>query len=359
MDKQEVPFSVELIQKMLDCHRRIGALKVRFLMVVESPGVTDRQKLELKNGLAALAADLDRHFGEAKFRSVTPYNLHEVERLEGEYLLTIEKTVAELEKSARRLVPSPEGQSQVPAAAADIDRRLLAARIFEEPALEKDKLDHLNAVLGFLLARAGASPRAASPETIGEEKLQRELEALKLRNYQETLAGAQGTNLDILYKVKGRVERALRDKLKVNLSARELDAPERLNHDELYLQDRGSGNFRLFYKRRSLAFELCFALVDTPEPGTWAYRGELSGWAEAGVDRVAFVLKDDQTPGTLNPQDLLMSRSISDFLARAELLEVYRALREICREKSEQSPRLERRVEEQMKQKVSRALDAL
>jgi hypothetical protein len=359
MDEQEVSFSVELIRTMLELHRRISELKLHFLTVVESPRVPERTKLELKASVAELAADLDRHFRDSRHRRVSRFNVAEVECLELEYASQVSKGIDSILKDLARLVEIPNDTERAPAADVEINRRLVDNRIYEESALERDKIDHLGAVLGFLLARAGPSPKPSSPDALREQSMLRELARLKVRNYEAGLQGLETQNPDILYKAKSAVERALQGGLKVNVSAGELEAPHLLNHDELYLQDRGNGNLRVFYKERSVCLELDFGLIEAAGTGSWRYRGEITGWAEAGINRVSFRLRDGRSPGTLNPEDPLVSRSILAFLRQAELEHLYRSLQGIRRDKTDEPARRERKVEEEMKQDVARALDEL
>ena len=87
------------------------------------------------------------------------------------------------------------------------------------------------------------------------------------------------------------------------------------------------------------------------------YRGEVSGWAETGPSRVDFFLEDAREVRGGEVKDAPQAGAVAAFLKKAELEEIYARIRQACEAKAGETDQLLRKVEEEMKQKVSDALD--
>ena len=89
------------------------------------------------------------------------------------------------------------------------------------------------------------------------------------------------------------------------------------------------------------------------------YRGEISGWAETGPNRVEFYLKDKQIGLNVSIDNPMSADAVAEFLKKAEMDWLYNNIRQICHEKETEPDRLHQKVRREMKEKVSQALDEM
>lgn len=122
-----------------------------------------------------------------------------------------------------------------------------------------------------------------------------------------------------------------------------------LNHNELYLHDHGNGNYSISFRDTNLAILLEILPVQNLEGKSPVYRGEISGWAETGANRVEFILKDKQGGSGIELNDPLSADTVVEFLKKVEMDWIYAQIRQTCHEKAGETDRLY--------QKVSEALD--
>ncbi len=347
-------FANDIVLQLLELSREVLGLKYVFLKVVESHAIPDGSKLAYKREVTEIAALLHTHYNELRFRDINRFNVDEADQEEARFARQAGRRIGAAAKKGVHLSPVRVDPRRIPVSEAAVDSGLLSARIFEEPALEKDKLDRLNAVKTFLEQVAGP-PRpqgrgaAASPE--------RDLMTLKIRAFAETFAALEARNLDILYKVRTKAEQALSAGIRTNVVTGEPPDPARLNYHELYVQDLGGTNFSLLYRDRTVWFELKTLMTGPAEAGRLVYHGEISGWAEAGPNRVTFWLKDRGVPRVMSSEEA--GERAHAFLLTSEMEEIYRRILELSARKAQEEQILQEKVERQMKDKVSRALDEL
>jgi hypothetical protein len=355
MAKQEQAFSNSTIRSLFDTHRRLSELKYLYLKIVESHNIEELAKVEFKSLLVELAASVDRYFNDLRFRKINKFNVDDVEKGIEKFIKSTEKRIRKVRKAGIKLSPAKIRMDRIPAGEAEIDSALLSGRVFDEQALEKDKLDHLNAIKRYLVEATGGEEKAKARKK--PSSTDQALMDLKIRNYCETLSGYDSSNLDILYKVRAKLQNSLRSKTRINAIPGSLAIPAVLNHNELYIHDQGNGNFSLSYRDANLAILLEILLVHTLEEKSFLYRGEISGWAETGPNRVEFLLKDKQYEPGMSLDNPLSAGTVMEFLKKAELDSLYTQIRKICQEKAAEPDRLHQKVRREMKQKVSQALD--
>ena len=167
------------------------------------------------------------------------------------------------------------------------------------------------------------------------------------------------SNLDILYKVRSKIIKDLKSTVRTKTSKGPLAMPGALNHKELYLHDQGNGNYPLAFRDANLAVLLELLLVQQLEGKSPVYRGEISGWAETGPNRVEFYLKDKQIGLNVSIDNPLSADAVAEFLKKAEMDWLYSNIRQICHEKETEPDRLHQKVRREMKEKVSQALDEM
>lgn len=97
----------------------------------------------------------------------------------------------------------------------------------------------------------------------------------------------------------------------------------------------------------------------TSWPARAGYRGEISGWAEAGPNRIEFFLKDKQGGSGIALNDPLSAEAVVEFLKKAEMDWIHAQIRQTCHEKAGATNRLHQKVRREMKRKVSEAPDGL
>ena len=153
------------------------------------------------------------------------------------------------------------------------------------------------------------------------------------------------------------MDSALRKATKTNILGGARSEPGVLNHNELYVHDHGNGNYSISFRDAGIAFLLEILLVRNVEDRPPVYRGEISGWAETGPNRVNFFLRDGQQVSGLELRDPPAAGAVHEFLRRAEMETTYLGIRKACTEKEGETDRLRQRVEREIKQRVSEALD--
>jgi hypothetical protein len=352
--KQEQAFSSKTIRRLLDTHRRITEIKYLYLKIVQSHSVKEPAKAELKGLIIDLAASLNRFFNDLRFKSINKFNIDEVEKSIESFINTAGKQFRKVRKSGLKLASARVHMDRIPAGEGEIDAALLTSRVFEGQALEKDKLDQLNAIKSYLVEATGGAEKVKAKKAAPTD---RELLGLKIRNFEETLAGCEASNLDILYKVRLKVDSALQKRIKINVLAGARSEPGVLNHNELYVHDHGNGNFSISFRDAGIGFLLEILLVRDAEGRPPVYRGEISGWAETGPNRVNFLLRDRLDASRVELRDTQAAGAVSEFLRRAEMEPTYLGIRQACTAKEGETDRLRQRVEREIKQRVSEALD--
>jgi hypothetical protein len=357
MVKQEQAFSNKTIRCLLDTHKRLSELKYLYLKIAESHNTGELAKVELKGLLVELASSVNGFFNDLRYKKINKFNIDDVEKSIEKFIKDTERRIRKVRKAGLKMASARIRTDRIPAGEAEIDSALLSGRVFDEQALEKDKLDHLNSIKSYLIET-----------TVGEEKAKAKkrpaptdqaLMDLKIRNYCETFSGYESNNLDILYKVRTKIQNSLKSKIRINAFAKPLSVPAVLNHNELYLHDQGNGNYSLSYREANLAVLLEILLADNLEEKPPVYRGEITGWAETGPNRVEFMLKDRHGGSGVCLDNPLSADGVVEFLKRAELDWIYSHIRQICREKTTESDRLHQKVRREMKEKVSQALDEI
>lgn len=357
MGKQEVAFSNHIVRALLDLHQKIAEIKYLYLKIVESHSIRQISKVELKGMIVELASSLNEFCNDLRFKKISKFNIDDVEKSVEKFIKQIGKRIGKVRKTGLKLTSASVRLDRIPAGEAEIDGALLSNRVFEEQALEKDKLDYLNAIKSFLVEATGGSRDREEKTAARASRTDKALLELKIRNYTEILSSYSSSNLDILYKVKTKVEKALRDKLRTNVSSGTRAEPSVLNHNELYLRDHGNGDYSVSFRDRSLGFLLEILPVQSLEGKPRLYRGEISGWAETGPYRVSFFLKDRQEVHGKELSDPLQAGAVAEFLKKAELDQIYSWIRQACEAKASESDHLRQRVEREMREKVSQALD--
>lgn len=363
MPRLEARLSSETVHALMDLHRDIRELKYLYLRVVESHSVNERVKSDLKDGLAQLADQISEFFNDLRFRRINKFNVEDTEAGIRAFATAARQRIEKLLRSGARTLqrgqkggrgPAKRGRASpagISASEAEVDAALLDGRVFEERALEKDKLDRLNAVKSFVVDATAPSPDPQRTPKAGGGKLEGELLGLKVRNYAESLAAYQSSNLDVLYRARAKIEKAFRDRARVNVVGLGNTHPASPNHGELYVVDHDYGNYSLSFRDRSLGLMLHVSLYQPLEAAGLMYSGEVTGWAEAGINRVAFALKDRRPVGAES------SAAAAAFLEAAGLAGIYERMLRACREKATEAQRLQQKVEHEMKQAVCDALD--
>jgi hypothetical protein len=357
MGKQEQAFSNKIVRTLLDTQRSITEIKYLYLKIVESHSVKELSKAELKGLIIELATSLNGFFNDLRFKKINKFNIDDVETSIEKFIQETGKRIRKVRKHGFKLASARIHLDRIPAGESEIDRALVSSRVFEEQALEKDKLDYLNAIKSFLVEATGGAEKAKRKTKSGATTTEQELLSLKIRNFIETFAGYKANNLDILYKVRSKVERALQSQTKTNVSVGSQSAPAVLNHNELYLQSHDNRNYSISFRDPNIAFLLEILLVQEIEGKPPVYRGEISGWAESGASRVNFFLKDKQAAPTIELKGPIQAGAAANFLKKTEIETIYTRIRQACEEKAGEMDRLQQKVEREMKQKVSEALD--
>jgi len=355
MGKQEQAFSNKIIRELLDTHRSIAEIKYLYLKIVESHSVKELAKTELKGLIIELASSLNRFFNDLRYKKVNKFNIDDVEKSIENFIKDAGKQVRKVRKNGLKLASSRIHLDRIPAGETEIDSALLSSRVFEEQALEKDKLDYLNTIKSFLVEATGGAEKvkAKNKAALAAQALIR----MKVRNFVETLAGYNANNLDILYKVRCKVDNVLRSGMKINVLAASRSAPAVLNHNELYIENHGNDNYSISFRDRSVAFLLEIMLVQHLQGKPPLYRGRLSGWAETGPNRVNFLLEDKHEVSGIEFKDPIQAVVAAEFLKKAEMETIYTQIRQAGEAKAGETDRLRQKVEQEMKQKVSDALD--
>jgi hypothetical protein len=357
MAKQEQAFSNKIIRSLLDTHGRLTELKYIYLKIAESHNVEELSKVELKGRLVELASSVNRFFNDLRFKKINKYNIDDVEQGVEGFIKDTEKRIRKVRKAGLKLAPAKIRLDRIPAGEAEIDGALLSSRVFDEQALEKDKLDHLNAIKSFLVEVTGGAEKAKAAKK--SAPADQALLDLKIRNYRESLSDYDSSNLDILYKVRSKIINDLKSSVRTNTSKGPLAMPGVLNHNELYLHDQGNGNYALAFRDANLAVLLELLLVQQLEGKPPVYRGEISGWAETGPNRVEYYLKDKQIGLNVSIDNPMSADAVAEFLKKAEMDWLYSHIRQICHEKETEPDRLHQKVRREMKEKVSHALDEM
>ncbi len=355
MAKQEQAFSNKTIRSLLDTHRSLTEIKYLYLKIVESHSVKDLAKAELKGLILELASGLNSFFNDLRFKKINKFNIDDVEKSIETFIKDTEKRIRKVRRSGLKLASAKIRMDRIPAGEEEIDSALQTSRVFEEQALEKDKLDHLNAIKSYLVEATGGAEKAKAkrrPAPTDQALLE-----LKIRNFCETFSGYDSVNLDILYKVRTKVQNTLKSTIRINVSAGTHGIPAVLNHNELYLHDHGNGNYSISFRDANIAVLLEILLVRNLGGKTPVYRGEISGWAETGPNRVEFILKDKRGGTGIALNDPLSADSVVEFLKKAEMDWIYTQIRKSCHEKAGETDRLHQKVRREMKRKVSEALD--
>ncbi|MBN1837232.1 MAG: hypothetical protein JW820_15350 [Spirochaetales bacterium] len=350
-------FNGKTIRTLLDTHRSIVQIKYLYLKVVQSRSVNEHDKAELKGSIVELASGVNRFFSDLRFAKINRFNFDETEARIGEFITEIEEQLKGLRRLGSKLLGNRVSSEDLQAGESEIDQALLSSRVFEAQALEKDKLDYLNAIRSFLVEVTGGGASARAGTRDRRAGVDRELLNLKIRNFIDGLAGHNANNLDILYKVRTKLERLLDSSAKTNVLAGSGNVPGVLNHGELYVQDHGNGNYTVSYRDSGLAFLFEILPVQELQGRPPVYRGEISGWAETGPSRVEYFLEDEREVigGELSGPG--QAAVVAAFLKKAELEGVYARIRQACEAKAGETERLVKKVEREMRQKVSDALD--
>lgn len=357
MARQAPAFSADLVRTLLDTHRSIAQIKHLYLTVVESHGVKEDAKADLKGSIVELALSVNRFFSDLRFARINRLNIDETEARIRAFVREVEAKSKRLRRIASKLLPAKAQLGPMQLGEAEVDSALLSGRVFEAQALEKDKLDYLNAIRSFLVEVTGGGSSAGVKGRGRLGAIDRELLTLKIRNFTDAHAQHNANNLDILYRVRTKLERLLGGAVMVNVLAGSGSIPGVLNHGELYVQDHGNGNYTVSYRDGGIAFLFEILLVQELQGTAPIYRGEVSGWAETGPNRVDFFLQDRREALGRGVTDPRQAGVAAAFLKESEMEGLYARIRRACEAKAGETDRLLEKVEREMKQKVSEALD--
>jgi hypothetical protein len=357
VSEPEVPFSTTVVRGLLDLHHDIVRLKYLYLKIVESHQLKEPFKAEYKSRVVELATGLNAFFNDLRFRKISKFNMDEVERNIQRYLVEAHRQVTRTVKAGLKALSGKINLNLIPAGEGEVDGALLASRVSAEQALEKDKLDYLNAAKSYLLEVAGPPDRDRTAAKRQSSAVDRALLELKLRAFEQAVSGYASENVDVLYKVRLKIEKALDQGVRVHVAATGRSEPAVLNHNELYLQDRGMGNYSVSYREKSLGFLFELLLLQQIGDKPPRYRGEISGWAESGINRAGFSLKDRPGPTGGEPSGASTGPAAAAFLQKTGLTQLYTRIGRLCEEKSQETVQLQQRVEREIKRQVSKALD--
>ena len=233
----------------------------------------------------------------------------------------------------------------------------MTSRIFDDPAVPKDKLDYRNSIRSYLETSGEGVEDMGKPEPEPGDRLDEDLQKLKMKAFLAESRKLDCTNPEIFFKVKTKIARVLEEGRYRVLNPQEFQDQLSLNRNELNICRIGDRNYSLFYHEDSVSFEFHFDLK-SESIDSRHYKGSIRGWAEAGVHKTVFSVTDVQSDGFIGG-DADLSDRVRDFLSRIDVQKVYEVISSRCEEAMKRSQAPDTRVQKEAQEKISRALDDL
>ncbi|HUX12904.1 MAG TPA: hypothetical protein VMW87_07730 [Spirochaetia bacterium] len=353
-------FSENVLKDYMNLHAVVVEMKYSFLKLVLSPSATEAMKQELKERLIAIADLINTHFVALAGKDVNSFNLDDFERREQIFARQVRSSAEQFLKTVAKISPVRIKYSADPVAEKTIDEKLSEARIFDHPALERQKIDSLGHFERYLLDRVYV-PAAKDEKLERTAKVEKELLELKVRNFVDRLVGLHPENPDILFKMSAKLENAASHGARVNVVAgveRALD--DRLNSNELYIKVDDRYNVSIFYNQDNARLELTILLAESVSADGIAYAGTIEGETRVGVNRVHVLVRDPVASGERGRMTLDEYRAAYQrFLELTDLDRLYRFCLAMVQKHRGDEAEKSRRVDEEMKNRVSNALDDL
>lgn len=358
MSTDRKTFSQAILDEYMSMHERIVAMKYSYLTVTQLDSIGPSDKQDTKNELCELADAIRAHFSGLLSKEINDFNIADFERREHDFLKETRKSVDSLVKKMNRLSPVKIEHRNAPQQEQDIDTKLLESKVYDSPALERHRMEGLGRFQRYLLdhvyvddAKSEATPRA--------DVVEKELLQMKISVYEDRFRDADSSNLDILYKMKTKFEGLFAAGTRITVigpqSTDQLDTsvPEQITlvYDELY-------NVRMVYRIHTTELDLSIALANSISSDGINYSGQITGITTAAGNSAHAHLSDPHA--TSNVFDLASYRTAyQEFLQQAELRVLYSASLANINLKHRQDEENEVRVQNEMRDRVSSALDGL
>ena len=363
MEQNEVLVGGKTLDRYSDLLKKILSLKYLFLTIVESHSIKEDKKMSFKEEILEIADTFNQHFTDLRYKKISRFNLADVERTEKSFVKSIRYDIYRAKRLGLRLIPKKVNLNKIVAGEREIDERLVNNRIYEEAALEKTRLDQLNSLQSYLKQTLEPKKEQTKPALKREDRINQDLFQMKIKTYQESFTKYESQYTDLLYQVKTKIDKCFRDGTRISIhGGNAADSISGLNHNELCIFNRDSINYSYVYKEKTTSFLLDLHLFEMQKSTKATYYGRISGWVEAGVNRVEFYLEDSPRLGSndsLHEERDMVMKYVQEFLSKAEFDNQYSKAMKLCEEKSKEQEHHEIKIEQEMKEKASEALDRI
>ena len=358
MSTDRKTFSQATLDEYMAMHDRIVAMKYSYLTVTQLDSIGSSSKQDIKDEICELADAIRAHFAGLLSKEINDFNITDFERREHDFLKETKRSVDNLVKKMSRLSPVKIEYRKAPHLEQDIDAKLLESRVYDSPALERHRMEGLGRFQRYLLdhvyvddAKSETKPRA--------DVVEKELLQMKVSVYEDRFREADSGNLDILYKMKTKFESLFAAGTRIAVvGPQSIDQlgdsiPEQITlvYDELY-------NVRMVYRVDTTDLDLSIILASSISTDGITYSGEIRGVTTAAGNSAHAHLRDPR--GTSDGLDLEAYRTAyQEFLQQAELRLIYSASLANINLKHRHDEENEIRVQNEMRDRVSSALDDL
>lgn len=358
MTTERKTFSQAVLDEYMAIHDRLVGMKYSYLTLVQLDSVSPSDKQALKDDVCSLADGIRTHFTGLMSKEINDYNIVDFERREHEFIRDIRKLVDAITKKANRLSPVKIESHKVSQREHEIDAKLLDSRVYDAPALERNRLEGLGRFQRYLLDHVYVEDTTSST-TPKADAVQKELLQMKVDVYQDRFRDGDADNLDILYKMKTKFESLYANAARVTVVGptsvgQDCEVvPEQITivYDDLY-------NVRLIYQKNTTTIDLTILLASAITSDGISYSGRVSGTTTAAGNCVQAHLTDAHATTDILDLETYRDR-YQGFLQQAELRTVYSASLSHINLKHREDEQSELRVQSEMRDRVSSALDDL